>query len=254
MCATGRWRYFLIMAVAFGVALTFYEKAVLLAGELPLLSLVLEARRIRVGEVLAVARRRAFAWLTLLIITAAYLVFYVGQHYGSITAMPSLHQVASAYGIFWLDSFVPGLLGGPITWRDDHSFGACYRHRISAVCVGGDRAGRDHRRGCAQRRPPAASMAIVGVFRCHRGAQLWRGCYQPGGKFRDRPRTRQPIRRGHHIGVLARLRYGLSPIPARRPGQRLGSARRGSEVDAMGVDPECMVGLGRGGRGTAPPE
>ena len=123
MCATGRWRYFLIMAVAFGVALTFYEKAVLLAGELPLLSLVLEARRIRVGEVLAVARRRAFAWLTLLIITAAYLVFYVGQHYGSITAMPSLHQVASAYGIFWLDSFVPGLLGGPITWRDDHSFG-----------------------------------------------------------------------------------------------------------------------------------
>jgi hypothetical protein len=159
MCATGRWRYFVVMVVAFGVALGFYEKAVLLAVELPLLSLVLEVRRVRAREVLAVARRQAIPWLTLLIIAVAYSWFYLGHHYGGISLRPSLSQVGGAFSTFWLDGFVPGLLGGPLTWQDDHSFG-----HVVAVAY-----------------PPVAwviiaQLVIVGavVFSIVRRPQAWR--------------------------------------------------------------------------------
>ena len=125
-CSSRSWRHLLVMLVAFVVALGFYEKALLLVVELPLLSLVLELRRPFAAGLLALLRRYALPWGMMLALGVAYVAFYITRGYGTVAGHPGPISVVDALVVGWFDSFVPGLLGGPLNWANNEAIAYAY--------------------------------------------------------------------------------------------------------------------------------
>ena len=108
-----RARHLVQCAVAFGIALLFYEKAALLPVYAALLDVLLLSR----GGLRDMARGLLRAWplwLVMLAVAGAFLGVYLHGHYLASGAHPGARTMLRFLGLAWGRGLVPDLVGGPL--------------------------------------------------------------------------------------------------------------------------------------------
>ncbi|HWS36785.1 MAG TPA: hypothetical protein VN408_29100, partial [Actinoplanes sp.] len=104
----------LAASVLFG--LMFFEKSLLAVALVFLTTLCLYTRGNPVRSLLTTIRQWWPSWLTLTVVSSAFLVFYLARSTSSLRRPSSAGEVVRFVTQMFTDTLVPGLLGGPWLW------------------------------------------------------------------------------------------------------------------------------------------
>jgi hypothetical protein len=114
--ATRRGGWLALAVAACCAALFFYEKGLLLAVYLPLLTALLRSPSARPRELAAAVVREWRGWIALAAPIALYLAFFMTHYYRVPGATPTAGQLLRFYWLAWTRAFVPAYFGGPLRW------------------------------------------------------------------------------------------------------------------------------------------
>lgn len=114
---THRRRWLLVSIVAFSFALLWHEKAMILIVMLPVVAGVVLARGSSPLAAIRASLRLTWIWALYLVPAAIYLYHYFVQLTYQPQPRPTVGGMVGLLGVAWVQSFIPAVFGGPLSWR-----------------------------------------------------------------------------------------------------------------------------------------